>query len=56
MPDELQTAAGMAVATDGRLIEKISDNLARTYIRGRPVVMRIPPDLRETWKYIGMYY
>ena len=50
VPDELQTAAGMAVATDGRLIEKISDNLARTYIRGRPVVMRIPPDLRETWK------
>ena len=49
VPDELQTADGLAAATRGRLIEKLSDEAARTYIRGRPIVMRIPADLRETW-------
>ena len=49
VPDELRTASGMAVATDGRHIEKLTDELARTYIRGRPITMRIPPESRETW-------
>jgi hypothetical protein len=49
VPGELRTASGMAVATDGRHIEKLSDQLARTYIRGRPITMRIPPESRESW-------
>ena len=49
VPEDLVTADGTAAATKGRTIEKVSDELAKTFIRGKPIVMRIPPDLRETW-------